>query len=51
MCFLAGLTPFGVSDEVAIAASVIYLGITTIPIIFVSLVWYFQYVLVKGKAI
>ncbi len=51
MCFLAGLTPFGVSNEVAIAASVAYLGITTIPIILVSLVWYLQYVLVGRKAI
>lgn len=51
VCFLAGLVPFGVSNEVAIAASVAYISIITIPVIVVSIVWYLLYLLIRKQAL
>lgn len=49
--FLAGLVPFEVSNEVAIAASVVYISIVTLPVVAVSAVWYLLYVLTQKKAL
>jgi glycosyltransferase 2 family protein len=49
LCFLAGLTPFGVSKEAAIAASVAYTGIITVPVIVISLFWYVIYVVTRNE--
>ncbi|MCM1984690.1 lysylphosphatidylglycerol synthase transmembrane domain-containing protein [Lyngbya confervoides] len=40
VCFIAGLSPFGISDDQAIAASMIYLSIVTFPILIGAGVWY-----------
>lgn len=50
ICFLAGLVPFGVSNEVAIAASMAYISIITLPVVAVSVVWYLLYVLTQKRA-
>ena len=50
VCFLAGLTPFGVSNEEAIAASLAYVFIVSSNSVF-SLVWYFLYVLIRKRAL
>lgn len=39
ICFLVGLGLFGVSDDSAIAASFVYIGIVTLPVLLVSGVW------------
>lgn len=51
VCFLVGLTPFGVSNETAIAASVAYTSIITVPIIVVSVIWYLLCVFSRKQAI
>jgi uncharacterized protein (TIRG00374 family) len=51
VCFLAGLVPFEVSNEVAIAASAAYISIITLPVVAVSFVWYLVYVLTQKKAL
>ena len=51
VCFLAGLVPFEVSNEVAIAASVAYISIITLPVVAVSVVWYLLYVFTQKKAL
>jgi uncharacterized protein (TIRG00374 family) len=51
VCFLAGLVPFEVSNEVAIAASVAYISIITLPVVAVSVVWYLLYVLTQRNAL
>ncbi|MDX1400956.1 MAG: lysylphosphatidylglycerol synthase transmembrane domain-containing protein [Kiloniellales bacterium] len=45
VCFLAGLAPFGVSVEEAIAASVVYTGVMMIPVIILSLFWWLELLL------
>jgi len=51
VCFLAGLVPFGASNEVAIAASVAYLSIIALPVIAVSLTWYLLYIFIRKQVI
>lgn len=51
VCFLAGLTPFGISNEAAIAASVAYLSIVTIPILAASFTWYLLYLVIRRKTL
>jgi uncharacterized membrane protein YbhN (UPF0104 family) len=51
VCFLAGLTPFGVADETAIAASVIYISIVTLPVMLVSGIWYMLYVAIHRRTL
>jgi len=51
VCFLAGLVPFGASNEVAIAASVAYISITTLPVIAASACWYLLYVLIRRRVL
>lgn len=50
-CFLLGLVPFGVSNEVALAASVAYTSIITLPVITVSIVWYLLYIWIQRQAL
>ncbi|MBE9030279.1 flippase-like domain-containing protein [filamentous cyanobacterium LEGE 11480] len=44
ICFMAGLMPFGVTDETAIAASMVYLSIVAVPVMLASIIWYLIYV-------
>jgi uncharacterized protein (TIRG00374 family) len=49
VCFLGGLTPFGIANETAIAASFGYLGITTFPVIVASGIWFVGHFIVRRK--
>jgi glycosyltransferase 2 family protein len=51
ICFMAGLMPFGVSDETAIATSMAYLSIVTFPVMIISGLWYLLYVAMYRRTV
>ena len=51
VCFLASLVPFGASNEQALAASVAYISIITLPVIAVSISWYLMYILIRKSVL
>jgi uncharacterized protein (TIRG00374 family) len=51
VCFLAGLAPFDVSTEAAIAVSVAYISIVTLPVMFAGAAWFLLHLLVHRRVL
>lgn len=49
LCFVVAMTPFGVSNETAIAASISYTCIVALPVMVLSGIWYALYIMLTRK--